>query len=352
MSGLLGSLGVVPVTSPWLPVPLMLLGLVPASAFAQAPQATTMSTLEREISAPPPARARRARQLRDRQGNGRARLRARRTAAGRRDRAAAGVPRTAHADRRRLHHGPQAPQRGHRAQEGRGPRPARQPRAAAAGAGLHRDETRRLGAARARTPRPGRARQRDLPRYWLARLDYDGGQYASAIAPPAGTSWHRRRRLPARTTIWVSATKRSIRQTRRSRTTARPCGSIACDKEAPSAWPALNLGILLRTRGEMEEAEALFREALTHDRHFAPGLLSARRGPGAAWTHGRGGEGVAAGHLGRRRRMPRRTMRCRACTGGRAAPPKPTRRWPHSSSCTTPGGSRRGEDRCASDRCR
>ena len=40
---------------------------------------------------------------------------------------------------------------------------------------------------------------------------------------------------------------------------------------APTGWPALNLGILLRTRGEMEEAETLFREALTYDRHFAPG---------------------------------------------------------------------------------
>ena len=40
---------------------------------------------------------------------------------------------------------------------------------------------------------------------------------------------------------------------------------------APTGWPALNLGILLRTRGELAEAETLFREALTYDRHFAPG---------------------------------------------------------------------------------
>ena len=40
---------------------------------------------------------------------------------------------------------------------------------------------------------------------------------------------------------------------------------------APTGWPALNLGILLRTRGKLEEAETLFREALTYDRHFAPG---------------------------------------------------------------------------------
>ena len=40
---------------------------------------------------------------------------------------------------------------------------------------------------------------------------------------------------------------------------------------APTGWPALNLGILLHARGKLEEAETLFREALTYDRHFAPG---------------------------------------------------------------------------------
>jgi tetratricopeptide (TPR) repeat protein len=38
---------------------------------------------------------------------------------------------------------------------------------------------------------------------------------------------------------------------------------------SPSPWPALNLGILLVQRGELHEAEALFREALKYDEGFA-----------------------------------------------------------------------------------
>ena len=221
--------------------------------------------------------------LRDRQGTGGAGLRARRTAARRCNRAAAGVAPAAHADRRRLHHGPQAAERGHRAQEGGGARPARQPRAAAAGAGLHRDETRRLGAARARTPRQGRARRRDPVA--------TGSPVSTTMRPvrlgdsPAAGRWRRaRRRLPARTTIWVSATKRSTRRTRRSRSTAKRSGSIASTTRRARRGRRSTSGILLRTRGELDEAEALFREALTYDQHFAPGLLPARHGPGAART--------------------------------------------------------------------
>ncbi len=38
-----------------------------------------------------------------------------------------------------------------------------------------------------------------------------------------------------------------------------------------SAWPLLNLAILLRTRGEASEAERLLREALTYDAELAIG---------------------------------------------------------------------------------
>jgi tetratricopeptide (TPR) repeat protein len=41
-------------------------------------------------------------------------------------------------------------------------------------------------------------------------------------------------------------------------------------EQAPSPWPPVNLGILLRTRGEANEAEALFREALKYDEAFSP----------------------------------------------------------------------------------
>jgi tetratricopeptide (TPR) repeat protein len=40
----------------------------------------------------------------------------------------------------------------------------------------------------------------------------------------------------------------------------------------PWPWPFLNLGILRRKDGELEEAEKLFREALAIDSRFAPAL--------------------------------------------------------------------------------
>lgn len=106
--------------------------------------------------------------------------------------------------------------------------------------------------------------------YWLARLDYDDGQYTSAI--------ERLQRVVAREPVLVRAHdnlglcyealnqpeeaighyREAIRLNRAATKTASP-------------WPVLNLGILLRTRGELDEAERLFREALAVDRRFAPG---------------------------------------------------------------------------------
>ena len=106
--------------------------------------------------------------------------------------------------------------------------------------------------------------------YWLARLDYDGGQYASAIGrlrnvvaqAPAFTRAHDNLGLCYealnQTDEAIPHYREAVRLNRR-------------DDKARSGWPALNLGILLRTRGELEEAETLFREALTYDQHFAPG---------------------------------------------------------------------------------
>ena len=93
-----------------------------------------------------------------------------------------------------------------------------------------------------------------IHRYWLARLDYDAGQYASAI-----------RRLQdvvaqaptfARAHDNLGLCYEALNQ---------PDEAIPHYREAvrlnrlvrrqPSGWPALNLGILLRTRGELEEAE-------------------------------------------------------------------------------------------------
>jgi tetratricopeptide (TPR) repeat protein len=104
--------------------------------------------------------------------------------------------------------------------------------------------------------------------YWLARLDYDDGQYASAL--------ERLKRIVAKSPGFARAHDNlglcyeALHQ---------PDAAIAHYREAvrlnrgephPSGWPALNFGILLRSRGELDEAERLFREALTYDRRFAP----------------------------------------------------------------------------------
>jgi tetratricopeptide (TPR) repeat protein len=106
--------------------------------------------------------------------------------------------------------------------------------------------------------------------YWLARLDYDDGQYAAAI-----------RRLQdvvaqapafARAYDNLGLCYEALNQSDEAIPHYREAVRLnRLDKQTASGWPALNLGILLRTRGELEEAEKLFREALTYDRHFAPG---------------------------------------------------------------------------------
>ena len=47
--------------------------------------------------------------------------------------------------------------------------------------------------------------------------------------------------------------------------------AVELNRTAParSAWPPLNLAILLRTRGELKEAEALLREAAKYEDHLA-----------------------------------------------------------------------------------
>jgi tetratricopeptide (TPR) repeat protein len=106
--------------------------------------------------------------------------------------------------------------------------------------------------------------------YWLARLDYDDGQYAAAI-----------RRLQdvvaqapafARAYDNLGLCYEALHQSDEAIPHYREAVRLnRLDKQTASGWPALNLGILLRTRGELEEAEKLFREALSYDRHFAPG---------------------------------------------------------------------------------
>jgi len=256
-------------TSTWLSVPLMLFGLAPVSAAAQAPQAPTMSMLEREISAGPPARKMApARSELDRALAARDYERAERLLAD----AIARQPTSPQLlmqiasvfmmDRKPLNAAIAL-----KKAEALGPldNQARL-QLALAYIAMKRGDWARPELERLALAEPANV----IHPYWLARLDYDAGQYASAI-----------RRLQdvvaqaptfARAHDNLGLCYEALNQSDEAIPHYREAVRLnRLDKEAPSAWPALNLGILLRTRGELEEAETLFREALTHDRHFAPG---------------------------------------------------------------------------------
>jgi tetratricopeptide (TPR) repeat protein len=106
-----------------------------------------------------------------------------------------------------------------------------------------------------------------LYQYWLGRLDYDDGQYESAI--------RRLSDVVARDPGFVRAfdnlglCHEALHQPEQAVVRYREAIRLNRQAAAKSAWPPLNLAILLRARGELAEAEGLLREALTYDEAFA-----------------------------------------------------------------------------------
>jgi tetratricopeptide (TPR) repeat protein len=102
--------------------------------------------------------------------------------------------------------------------------------------------------------------------YWLGRLDYDAGQYAAAI--------RRYERVIAKDPSFVRAYDNlglcydALNQSDQAAVQYRKAVELNRRAATPEAWPALNLGKLLRTRGDEDEAEALFREALKYNPRF------------------------------------------------------------------------------------
>jgi tetratricopeptide (TPR) repeat protein len=101
-------------------------------------------------------------------------------------------------------------------------------------------------------------------------LDYDGGQYASAIQRLQAVVV--RNPAFARAHDNLGLCYEALHEPDEAIPHYREAVRLnRLDKQGASGWPALNFGILLRTRGDLDEAEKLFREALTYDRQFAPG---------------------------------------------------------------------------------
>jgi tetratricopeptide (TPR) repeat protein len=117
--------------------------------------------------------------------------------------------------------------------------------------------------------------------YWLGRLDYDAGRYDAAIKQFEA--------VVARDPDFVRAYDNlglcyeALNQQEQALVQYRKALDLNRRAPAKSPWPALNLGILLRSRGETKEAEALVREAVRYDgglaqAHYQLGVLLEQQG--------------------------------------------------------------------------
>jgi tetratricopeptide (TPR) repeat protein len=136
--------------------------------------------------------------------------------------------------------------------------------------------------------------------YWLGRLDYDAGRYASAIA---------------RFQEVIAADATSVRahdnlglcydaqhQPELAVASHRRAVELNSRADVRSPWPPLNLAVLLRQRGDLAESEALLRQAVEIDpglaqAHYELGTVLERRGlPDAALASLRAAAAAAPGY--------------------------------------------------------
>jgi tetratricopeptide (TPR) repeat protein len=104
--------------------------------------------------------------------------------------------------------------------------------------------------------------------YWTARLDYDAGRYAEAVAGFLASLAVDARFVKAHDNLGLSYDALG-RYDEAEQSHGR---AVRLNREsvAPSPWPPHNLGLLLTRLDRAAEAEPLFREALRHDAGFAP----------------------------------------------------------------------------------
>ena len=118
--------------------------------------------------------------------------------------------------------------------------------------------------------------QNPLYQYWLGRLDYDSGQYATAAK--------RFEQIVEGDDTFMKAFDNlglcyeALNQPERAIAAYHKAVALNRASKSPSYWPPMNLGALLRNRGELVEAEALLREAVKYDAsaakaHYQLGVL-------------------------------------------------------------------------------
>ena len=104
--------------------------------------------------------------------------------------------------------------------------------------------------------------------YWMARLDYEAGLYADALASLRQAVAIDPRFVKAHDNLGLCYEALGRFQD----AMASHGRAVRLNREAasPSAWPPHNLGLLLTRSNQAAEAEPLFREALRYDAGFAP----------------------------------------------------------------------------------
>jgi tetratricopeptide (TPR) repeat protein len=105
-----------------------------------------------------------------------------------------------------------------------------------------------------------------LYHYWTARLDYDDGQYATAVRGYLRAIELDPRYMKAHDNLGLcyEALGRFDDAARSWEEAIRLNG----EQETKSPWPSLNLGLLLTRLDRLDEAEARFRESLASDPRF------------------------------------------------------------------------------------
>ena len=117
--------------------------------------------------------------------------------------------------------------------------------------------------------------------YWLGRLDYDAQNFTSAMV-------HMKKALDIDPVFMkaydnLGLCQEALGQLEPAIQTYEQAIKLNSSQHVPSAWPPLNLGILLVKLGRLDEAEIVLRESLRDDprfpkAHYQMGLLLEKQG--------------------------------------------------------------------------
>jgi len=117
--------------------------------------------------------------------------------------------------------------------------------------------------------------------YWLGRLDYDKGQFESALARFKAVTG----RQAANVRAWdnMGLCYEALDRVDDAATAYDTAVATNRKTSSPSPWPPLNFGALLRRAGRLDRAEALLREAVQYDEglaraHYELGVVLEEKG--------------------------------------------------------------------------